>query len=133
MYKSQHTIFVYGTLKKGYGNHRLLTSSVFLGSGITVKKYLMTANGIPFVSDEPDNKNITNIVGELYQVDNQTMYQVDMLEGHPSFYKREKVEVEMLDNYNSRCMAWMYFHPPHGELISSGNYDELKFKRYESY
>ncbi|WP_457623862.1 gamma-glutamylcyclotransferase, partial [Persephonella sp.] len=32
-------IFVYGTLRKGFGNHRLLENAEFLGIGRTKEKY----------------------------------------------------------------------------------------------
>ena len=47
-------VFVYGTLRKGHGNHKLIEGGRFMGSGLTVKKYAMYSRGIPFVSeDEP--------------------------------------------------------------------------------
>ncbi len=81
-----HKIFVFGTLKRDYSNHRFLADSKFLGTGKSREKYAMYVSGIPFVIvSEP----VSQIHGELYEADDQTFKGLDQLEGHPHWYQRE--------------------------------------------
>lgn len=113
-------VFVYGTLRKGFGNHFLLKNSKFIGEAITKEKYSLYASGIPYVVKVPK----THIKGEVYKVDSETLKSLDQLEGHPNFYKRE--EIDVLVN-NSPIKAWIYFYPyPKGEFIPSGDYKDYR-------
>lgn len=111
-------LFVYGTLKRGYGNHHYLSESEFLGKAITKKRYALYSDGIPFLVKEPP---VSRIKGELYEVDSETLENVDLLEGHPSVYRREKIVVILEDG--REVEAWAYFYPhPRGELLRSGEF-----------
>ena len=88
--RMEHLVFVYGTLKKGFSNHRLLASSELLGAAQTVKMYAMYSTGVPIVVKD---ESISPIFGELYRVDEVTLVYLDSLEGHPDWYRREEVEV----------------------------------------
>lgn len=82
---SQHRVFIYGTLLQGYGNNRLLTESRFLGPAITESRFTMLGlGGFPGIVADGE----TSIRGELYEVDDATLRNLDRLEGHPSFYER---------------------------------------------
>lgn len=112
------TIFVYGTLKEGFGNHYLLSKAIKVSKAETVRKYGMYQSGIPFVIKDEES---TTIKGEVYLVDQTTFKNIDRLEGHPSCYKREKVKVK-LDN-DRRATAWIYFYPySMGRKITNGIY-----------
>lgn len=110
-------VAAYGTLREGYGNNRLLSSSKHLGTGQTVEKYTLRASGIPFVSKEP----LHNVVVDVYKVDNDTLENLDSLEGHPEWYCREKIPVKVGD---TRMEAWLYFNDGYSHLpiIESGDY-----------
>ena len=113
-------VFVYGTLRKGYWNHRLLENSKFIGEAITKEKYSLYANGIPYVVKTPK----TQIKGEVYEVDIETLKRLDQLEGHPDFYYREKTDI--LIN-GKPIKAWIYFYPyQKGKIIPSGDYKDYK-------
>lgn len=82
---AQHVVFVYGTLKKGYNNHRLLElgKAQFLGED--------EAPGVvygPFPFAKPEEGWIK---GETYKVDGVTLGRLDALEGHPWAYERTSV------------------------------------------
>lgn len=63
MEKNKCLFFVYGTLKKGYGNHGYhLGNAKFLGDFITEPKYTLFNGGFPVVERGGD----TSIKGELY-------------------------------------------------------------------
>ena len=115
-------VFVYGTLRKGFGNHHLLKNSKFIGYATTKEKYSLYVDGIPYVVKIPT----TQIKGEVYEVDRDTLNALDELEGHPNFYKRELIDVIV----NGKTIkAWIYFYPyPRGKLIRSGDFkDSAKF------
>lgn len=117
-----HLIFVYGTLRQGCGNHYLLDSSQFLGRAKTKCKCALYARGIPFLCR---NETISQVVGEVYLVDDVTLNRLDQLEGHPTWYKREQAEVVLNDG--RQVVAWIYFcAEPEGELIESGDFLEQR-------
>jgi len=102
-------VFVYGTLKQGYGNHYVMQEAggKFIGKAMTLDDfYIMGGGGIPYVIESDDKEKSSAICGELYKVKN--FEPLDTLEGHPSFYRRELIEAvkengEIVD-------AWMYFY-----------------------
>ncbi len=111
-------IFVYGTLRKGHRNHRLLENSEFVGYAITKDKYSLFVDGIPYVVKIP----VSKIKGEVYRIDKHTLEKLDRLEGHPDFYKRERIDVVINDRI---IKAWIYFYPyPKGKLIESGDFED---------
>lgn len=117
-------VFVYGTLRKGYGNHVFLEGSKFLGKAKTKEKYTMYARGIPFVSHEP----MVEITGEVYEVDDFTLNRLDTLEGHPNWYIREKVPVILEDG--TEVEAWLYFNDVEGgDIVPTGDYEDYE-RRY---
>lgn len=97
-----HKVFVYGTLKKGYGNHRLLEKSKFLGTAYTHSEFSLYNGGFPYATDGGKNE----IKGELYEVDDNTLQNLDWLEGYPSHYNR--IETQVADEYDGLDKAWIY-------------------------
>lgn len=88
-------VFVYGTLKQGFHNHRFLQrdGAKLLGRAHTVTKYPMITDShdIPYVLNVPGQGH--NIVGELYAVNKTVLAALDKLEKHPGWYRREQIEV----------------------------------------
>ncbi|WP_027359763.1 gamma-glutamylcyclotransferase family protein [Desulforegula conservatrix] len=118
----RHMLFVYGTLKKGFGNHGLLANAEFKGNAITQEKYALYVAGIPFVIKD---ESISHIHGELYVVNQATLAKLDRLEGHPDCYKRETIKVSLEEREAAEAIAaWIYFYPEkRGLLIQSGIYE----------
>lgn len=124
-----HKVFVYGTLRKGYGNHRLLETANFVSNGTTKEKYTMFASGIPYVNKHIPN---TNIVGEVYEVNDKELVRLDQLEGYDpsrheeSWYKRELINV-ITENGNS-VEAYIYFNDYNKEenIVESGDYQDYR-------
>jgi len=88
-------LFVYGSLKKGFDNHNLLSKSAKrLGKAHTVKKFAMFEDSFgnyPYIIDTP----VSKINGELYQITRaELMQRIDEFEGAPDFYIRKKIEVK---------------------------------------
>ncbi len=101
-----NNVFVYGSLKQGYGNNRLLATATFVCKDQTVDERfdLRCWGSYPAVYKDSDG---TAVIGELYEVSDGTMENLDCLEGYPSFYNREKVSLR------SGVEAWMYYIDAH--------------------
>jgi len=113
------TVFVYGSLKKGYHNHNYhLDNSIHLGTAETLPQYtLFSLGSYPGVIKD----GIHSIKGEMYEVNEDQLENLDMLEGHPGYYKREVIET-------SEGKAWIYLLPedqyPDVVPIEDGNWTE---------
>ena len=109
-------VAVYGTLKKGRGNHRVLGNAWHIGDGLTCEKYLMADHGVPYVYPKTlQGQDGGRIVVELYKPrDIGTWQALDCLEGHPDHYCREMIAVE---TEGEIVNAWLYFagHDPSPE------------------
>jgi|TARA_R110000796_G_scaffold34290_4_gene88712 gamma-glutamylcyclotransferase (GGCT)/AIG2-like uncharacterized protein YtfP len=103
--------FVYGTLKEGYGNNRLLLTSELLGATETEGKFVLGNVGFPYAFPpdavpEQYEKLLFPVKGEMYKVDNvKTFVNLDILEGYPSHYQRRIISFE------NGLDAWMYVQP----------------------
>jgi gamma-glutamylcyclotransferase (GGCT)/AIG2-like uncharacterized protein YtfP len=84
-------VFVYGSLRKGFGNHGLLANSLFIEEATTKPTYSMLHLG-SFPGLIPGN---TAIQGEVYDVDDTTLVDLDRLEGYPHLYGKELASVEL--------------------------------------
>jgi gamma-glutamylcyclotransferase (GGCT)/AIG2-like uncharacterized protein YtfP len=109
-------VFVYGTLKVGFGNNYLLAAGTYVGKAVTEPKYTMYSAGhFPYVRIGGSQK----IQGEVFEVNEVTVRQLDQLEQHPNWYKRQVVQTSLGE-------AWMYIMPPTqqmgGNEVKSGNW-----------
>ena len=82
-------LFVYGTLKMGHGNNRLLEHAEYLGDSTIPGYRLCYAHGpgsFPFAIPSENEK----IKGEIWDIkdDEDTLRRIDNLEGHPNWYER---------------------------------------------
>lgn len=87
------TVFVYGTLKRGYGNYmRLLEGHAeFVGEARTRPEFTMLhLGGFPGIIPNGE----TAISGEVFRVDPRVLARLDGLEGHPNFYRRTPIILE---------------------------------------
>lgn len=109
-------VFVYGTLKSGYGNNRLLSSSKFLGTAV-VKGYKLFNSGFPVATHDENS----SVVGEVWEIDEgRTLSNLDALESYPHFYGRDTVDA-MLDSVQGyECQMYV------GNPKSWRNFNGLK-------
>lgn len=101
----RHLVFVYGSLKQGYGNYRhFLTRSEFVGPAVTVEPVytLISLGGFPGVLKDGENA----IFGEVYRVDDRVFQSLDHLESNGSMYQREQIQVAGQDG--EVHLAWIY-------------------------
>lgn len=100
--------FVYGTLKKGYGNHRLLERASFLGEAYTDGTFDMLNSGFPVLVPN-DNGHI--VKGEVYEFsDHDILDSLDALEGEGLMYDRR--EIHVVDNHGERHNVCVYIGNP---------------------
>ena len=94
-------VFVYGSLKSG-GMVRGLDG--FPGATIVgkAKTTYPDYNMLDLGSFPVVVKGEKYIQGEVWEVDDTTFQELDMIEGYPDFYKRVKTET-------TQGRAWMYF------------------------
>ena len=82
---NKRLIAVYGTLKRGFGNNRLLSDSEFVGMAESLPVFSMISfGGFPGLLDGDERVEV-----EIWKVPEKDIPNLDALEGHPSFYKRE--------------------------------------------
>jgi gamma-glutamylaminecyclotransferase len=90
-----HRVFVYGTLMSGMPNNRLLATAKLIGPDkIGSEGLAMVSLGrFPGLveSDIHDGDETKVITGEVWEVDDETLANLDRLEGAPDFYHRAEV------------------------------------------
>lgn len=79
-------LFVYGTLKKNRGNDWLLRKAKLLDDRLILYGFEMRSyGGFPVIT--PVDRDV-QVIGELYEVNEEQLDSCDRLEGHPRFYQR---------------------------------------------
>ncbi len=108
-------LFVYGSLRQGFHNNKLLKNSKFIGNAETVDRYYMVGRLnfeldpfeegripypprkllFPYVFCENLREDIiaNTIKGEVYEVSEKTLSELDIHEGHPCVYMRSTIGV----------------------------------------
>jgi len=99
-------LFVYGSLKKGFDNHKLLDKyAKRVGKASTVGKFAMYEDSFgnyPYLVKEP----VTKVMGELYEIKRKELLdKIDAFEGAPEYYKRKKIKVKTHKGVN---LAFVY-------------------------
>jgi gamma-glutamylcyclotransferase (GGCT)/AIG2-like uncharacterized protein YtfP len=93
-------VAVYGSLKRGFGNHALLESARFLSTGWVDGFQMYSMGPFPMCIKAPGQ-----VLVEVYLVSEAEFRRLDQLEGYPTFYDRSVVHVgKKLDDE----LAWMY-------------------------
>jgi gamma-glutamylaminecyclotransferase len=86
-------LFVYGTLRRGGRNHRLVADQTFLGEAVTAPRHRVVDLG-PYPGLVRDAANGLSVHGELYAVSECCLEELDDFEGVPELFVREWIEVE---------------------------------------
>lgn len=126
-------IFVYGTLQRGmYNDCYMHDNYVKNCTPATTKGKLHMVKGCTYPAMIPGDYTVK---GELYSIKEDYLEDFidacDMLEGHPTFYKREIVKV--VDNKGNEHEAYTYIFQKHellGKLLPDGNYKSF-YKKME--
>ncbi len=101
-------VMVYGSLKRGFGNHPLMkvAGAEFIDTATSsTNDYLMAGVGESFPAIV---KGTAYFKGEVYAISEDGLEDyLDVLESHPVFYKRELIDVT-LDSTGEKVKAWAY-------------------------
>lgn len=95
-------VFVYGTLKRGHGNHHWLAEAPFRGEAVLPDVVLHDLG--PFPMAVPGEGSVR---GEVYAVDAAGLARLDRLEGYPRLYDRRPLPLA------DGRRAWVYLGRPH--------------------
>ena len=116
-------VAVYGSLRAGMGNHRVLGTSQKVGS-CRIEGYTMRSLGAyPYI-----HRGEGEITVEVYEVNALTSARLDGLEGYPSFYDREQIDTPF-------GAAWIYFierREHTAPLVESGDWVQFYQQRYST-
>lgn len=94
--------FVYGSIKHGLPNHRVLGTSEFICSTFTTDKYdMVSMGGFPAVKE---SVGVSVIQGEVYEINKETLERLDHLESNGLFYARKLIKVDQVNE-----LVWIYF------------------------
>lgn len=98
-------IFTYGTLKRGQCRNHVVASHTFCGEATTKPNYRLYTQG-----SYPCLKKVEglgeSIPGEVWEIDEECLKKLDRIEGHPTLYKRETIELNEFDSIVA------YFYQP---------------------
>ena len=112
-------LFVYGTLKRGFHNHKRLSAARFVASLQTIHGYqLYSYNGLPIMIFSGGESRVN---GELYEVSRSVLEKLDKLEGHPTMYRRETIIVG--DSREVQAYIWQG-DLQGGRKITSGTWED---------
>lgn len=107
-------VFVYGTLMKSHYNHYYMKREgvKFLGKG--------RAGGFALYDVTPYypgaiKENGESVLGEVYEVPEECMEKIDLLEGNGRLYRREKISVVLENGKVEDCWIYLWLHNVHPE------------------
>jgi len=88
-------IFVYGTLKRGFCNESYLKNTTFIDRAITVDKYpmILKYQAFPYLINVKGKGH--HIKGEVYDIEDEVLLSLDLLEGYPEHYDRDYIDVKL--------------------------------------
>jgi gamma-glutamylaminecyclotransferase len=120
-------VFVYGTLMKGHVNHRVLVELEArpLGEARTIApRTLVDLGPYPALlpADEARDAVRPAVTGELFEVAEAALEVLDVFEGCPDLYRRERIALEGAEG----AEAWTYVLarpiPRHAVVLGEGRY-----------
>lgn len=120
-------LFVYGTLKCGYGNHHYLKDFTFVGNTKVAPYKMYNVGSFPcIVRTYGENAGYDEVNGEVYSMPAidwiKARAPLDRLEGVPHLYDRTQVLVCIDGKYKS-AEAYIWNRPLDGlKQISSGTW-----------
>jgi gamma-glutamylaminecyclotransferase len=97
-------LFVYGTLKRGCHNNRLLTGQRYVGEAVTVPHYRLYDLG-SYPAMVEDRTGGLAVRGELWEVSEGCLAALDEYEDVPILYVRRRIAV---DGVNSPVETYLY-------------------------
>ncbi len=116
-------VFVYGTLMKGFGNHVLLNDARYLGTAQLdgYGLYCVTTHYPGIVPQHGDS-----VKGEVYEVDNAMIKQLDTLEGEGSLYSRIETGCTMDTGRAENVYVYVWLGTVHQKDFVPGEFTPFK-------
>lgn len=112
-------LFVYGTLMRGGERHAALASQRFLREAVTRPQYLLYDLGAYPGLVQADQEGRA-VHGELYEVERGLIPRLDEMEGAPTEYRLEGVELE---GESGPVFAYLYQLPTAAlKLVEGGRW-----------
>lgn len=109
-------LFVYGTLKKGFGNHHWLgPNSKFIEDSLISGFTMHDLSAYPAVK----MGGHANVYGEFYEVPDNVIPYLDALEGHPDLFQRTEIRADNDEPFSVYLMDHADSYP----LIASGKWE----------
>lgn len=110
-------VFVYGSLLSGEPNHRVLASARRIGEARTAPGFALHDLGAyPAMIEGGAHA----VAGEVYEVDAKTLARLDILEGHPRYYRR--AAITLADGSSAETYLLTPAQVEGRPLIASGNW-----------
>lgn len=144
--RCNHSMFVYGTLKRGYTNYERYLGlalergkSRFVGRATTVERCPLVVRPVhikpktcgPVLMDQVGTGHC--IKGEVYKIDDSTLEAMDILEGvHSGAYYKRPTQVRM-DSDGSTADTIAYFFPASKELLDLPYCEEYTAEHHALY
>lgn len=110
-----HLVFVYGTLKKGGFNNRLIKGAHYIGkawSKVKCLKMYVNDYNVPvvFFTSQSDGHSVQ---GELYRCSTEMVRDLDRIEANGDYYKRRKIVIEADDGTVDKAFMYFGLHSAH--------------------
>ncbi len=103
-------LFVYGSLKRGFENHSILSTAKYISKAQTTSKFAMFIednHNYPYIIESQKVIGM-NIDGELYEIINKdTLNKVNAFEGVPFHFKCEDIYVQTDKNKSIKAKAYI--------------------------
>jgi gamma-glutamylcyclotransferase (GGCT)/AIG2-like uncharacterized protein YtfP len=121
-------VFVYGTLMLGHSNHRVLVelAAFRIGEARSVAaRTLVDLGPYPALlpTDATRDAGAAGVTGEIFEVDESALEVLDVFEGCPDLYRRERIALE---HAGTAIEAWTYVLarpvPGHAVVLEKGRY-----------
>jgi len=112
--KESHYVFVYGTLKRDFRNHQVLSGSKVVGCGFSesdrfvMAKELRHRFPVAFFDNRVESRG--RLYGEVYEVKPEVIRDLDYLESNGIMYKRYPLMFEVFQRTGpkQKIRAWVY-------------------------
>ncbi len=114
-------VFVYGTLKPGFGGYRVVEPYVSHMELAYIKGYDLYGKGHGFPSIREGNED-SIVEGVVYTVApiSAAINRLDQFEGVPTLYTREQTDVFLADDTHFPAYIYVGQYEGKGEMIESG-------------